>query len=91
MLVKDKSAKKQSFFEAVESIKKEDGIAGFFRGLGPALMLVSNPVIQYTVYERLLVYFDGRRKLTPVDYLVLGAVAKLCATCVTYPYIVLLN
>ena len=88
LLVKDKSQKKEGVWEAAASIQNEEGIAGFWRGIGPALMLVSNPVIQYTVFERLRVHVESTKKLTPVDFLLLGAFAKLCATSITYPYIV---
>lgn len=32
--------------DAVQAILKKDGISGFWRGIGPALILVINPVIQ---------------------------------------------
>jgi len=40
--------------KAAEEILKQDGIKGFWRGIGPALILVINPVIQYTTFERLV-------------------------------------
>lgn len=33
-------------FDAVSAILKKDGLTGFWRGIGPALILVINPVIQ---------------------------------------------
>ncbi|KAH0840121.1 peroxisomal membrane protein PMP47B [Lanmaoa asiatica] len=45
--------KKLGIFEAIEKIVAKDGPAGFWRGIGPALVLVINPVIQYTVFEQL--------------------------------------
>jgi len=35
------------------STSATDGLLGFIRGIGPALVLVINPVIQYTVFEQL--------------------------------------
>ena len=91
LLVKnEENVKKQSIIEAFNSIKNEEGIKGFWRGLGPALILVSNPVIQYTVFERLRVRCEQSKKLSPIDILLLGALAKLCATSITYPYIVVM-
>jgi len=43
---------KPSAIEAARAIYKQDGIQGFWRGIGPALILVINPVIQ--VSTRLL-------------------------------------
>lgn len=37
---------KPSAIEAAKAIYKQDGIQGFWRGIGPALILVINPVIQ---------------------------------------------
>lgn len=48
-----KQPKKLSISEAIEKIVSKDGLAGFWRGIGPALVLVVNPVIQYTVFEQL--------------------------------------
>ncbi|KAH9978300.1 mitochondrial carrier domain-containing protein [Russula compacta] len=76
---------------------RTDGPAAFFRGLGPALVLVVNPVIQYTVFEQLKNTLVRRRRragrlgtlLTDWDFFLLGAISKLVSTGVTYPYIVL--
>ncbi|WRT67504.1 uncharacterized protein IL334_004476 [Kwoniella shivajii] len=45
---------KPSAIEAAKEILDKDGIKGFWRGIGPALILVINPVIQYTTFERLV-------------------------------------
>ena len=72
-----------------------------WRGIGPALMLVINPVIQYTVFEQLKNILIARRTrqrralkgasaavavLTDWDFFLLGALSKLIATGSTYPY-----
>ncbi|WVQ79808.1 hypothetical protein IAT38_001908 [Cryptococcus sp. DSM 104549] len=44
---------KPSGLQAAQEILKTDGIKGFWRGIGPALILVLNPIIQYTTFERL--------------------------------------
>jgi len=60
---------KPSAMDAAREILKTDGIKGFWRGIGPALILVINPVIQYTTYERLvgvlLAWRIARRGVTP--------------------------
>ncbi|ORY22563.1 mitochondrial carrier domain-containing protein [Naematelia encephala] len=45
---------KPSGLEAAREIIVKDGIKGLWRGIGPALVLVINPVIQYTTFERLV-------------------------------------
>ena len=57
--------------------------------MGPALVLVVNPIIQYTVFEQLLAKVKQWRKGQPLsawDFFWLGAVSKLAATGSTYPY-----
>jgi len=94
--------KKLGFVETVKNIIKKDGIGAFWRGIGPALILVINPVLQYTVFEQLKNTLIVRRTtrlraggrssaaavLTDWDYFILGALSKLIATSTTYPYIV---
>ncbi|KAJ8099439.1 mitochondrial carrier domain-containing protein [Lipomyces tetrasporus] len=81
------SAKKLSVIETVKDILSTDGPRAFFAGLVPALMLVINPILQYTIFERLRAVIERRRKLRPLDFFILGAIGKLVATTATYPYI----
>lgn len=78
--------KKKSTFDAAREIYSEEGIRGFFKGVVPALILVINPIIQYTVFEQLKAFIEKSRKLTNFDFFWLGAVSKLAATGITYPY-----
>ena len=68
-------------------IVNEEGVMRLFSGVLPALVLVLNPILQYTVYERLKQMLEKRRKVTPTDSFLLGALGKLAATTITYPYI----
>ena len=58
-----------------------------FAGVLPALVLVINPILQYTIFEKLKDILEKRRRVTPRDAFVLGAIGKLLATSITYPYI----
>jgi adenine nucleotide transporter 17 len=65
-------------------LMRTGGLAAFFRGLGPALVLVVNPVLQYTVFEQLKNALVRRRRmagrvgklLTDWDFFLLGAISK---------------
>jgi hypothetical protein len=63
--------KKLGFLATVKKIYKKNGLAAFWRGLGPALVLVINPIIAYTTFEQLKNYIIARRfntsKLRPVS------------------------
>lgn len=94
--------KKLGFIETVQNILAKDGLSAFWRGLGPALILVINPIIQYTAFEQLKNFLVARRTnklraagaaaavavLSDWDFFLLGALSKLAATSATYPYIV---
>ncbi|KAJ3547664.1 hypothetical protein NMY22_g1568 [Coprinellus aureogranulatus] len=95
--------KKLGFLESAKNIVAKDGIGAFWRGIGPALVLVMNPIIQYTAFEQLKNFLIKRRtnklravggkgiaavSLSDWDFFVLGALSKLVATSFTYPYIV---
>lgn len=65
--------------------------SAFWRGIGPALVLVINPIIQYTAFEQLKNFLIKRRTdklratgavaavaaLTDLDFFLLGALSKL--------------
>ncbi|KAF9534356.1 mitochondrial carrier domain-containing protein [Crepidotus variabilis] len=95
--------KKLGFFDTVQSILAKDGLGALWRGIGPALVLVINPIIQYTVFEQLKNFLIKSRTaklraaggataavavLSDWDFFFLGALSKLVATGGTYPYIV---
>ncbi|KWU41471.1 mitochondrial carrier [Rhodotorula sp. JG-1b] len=90
--------KRRGIIQTVLDILSTDGPAAFFHGLGPALILVSNPILQFTLFEQLKNLIIRRRAmrltkgasippLTDLDFFLLGAVTKLFATSVTYPYL----
>jgi solute carrier family 25 (peroxisomal adenine nucleotide transporter), member 17 len=80
--------RRSGFFRILISIIKTEGVAALWSGVIPALVLVINPIIQYTVFEQLKTIIEKRRRsnLTPNDAFLLGAFGKLLATGITYPY-----
>ena len=42
--------KKLGFFETIKSLLDREGPAAFWRGIGPALVLVINPILQVRLY-----------------------------------------
>mmetsp|Transcript_6466 Transcript_6466/g.18649 ORF Transcript_6466/g.18649 Transcript_6466/m.18649 type:complete len:335 (+) Transcript_6466:204-1208(+) len=73
-------------------IAHTDGVLGFWKGVLPALVMVCNPTVQYVLFEWLLARLrDARTKAgrkggpTAGQIFGIGAVAKLGATVMTYP------
>jgi adenine nucleotide transporter 17 len=58
-----------------------------FAGVVPALVLVINPILQYTIFEQLKNMLEKKKRITPTVAFLLGALGKLFATSITYPYI----
>ena len=85
---KEVAGRATGFLRILVDIVKTEGIGALWSGVVPALILVVNPIIQYTVFEQLKAVVEGRRKsrLTPNDAFLLGALGKLMATGITYPY-----
>ncbi|KAJ2785686.1 hypothetical protein H4R18_000377 [Coemansia javaensis] len=78
-----------STLQAFADIVREEGVLSLWQGIVPALILVINPIIQYTAFEQLKNRVERVRKLGSLDFFVLGAISKLCATAITYPYIMI--
>ncbi|KAK4436541.1 Peroxisomal nicotinamide adenine dinucleotide carrier [Sesamum alatum] len=81
---------------AIQEVYDEAGVLGFWKGVFPTLIMVSNPSIQFMLYETLLKKLKKRRlssskgnnDVTALEIFLLGALAKLGATVITYPLLV---
>jgi adenine nucleotide transporter 17 len=83
--------KRLGFLETIRTILAKDGVGAFWRGIGPSLILVINPVLQYTVFEQLKNFLITTRTtrmkaaglagaiavLSDWDFFFLGAFSKL--------------
>jgi adenine nucleotide transporter 17 len=81
-----------SIIRCMRRVVKEGGMSALMTGIGPSLWLMTNPVVQYFTYERLRILatmlhgrFSGGSPLGLLDFFVVGACAKACATVATYP------
>jgi adenine nucleotide transporter 17 len=69
------------------TLLKDEGPQALFAGVVPALVLVINPILQYTIFEQLKNILEKKKRITPTVAFMLGALGKLFATTITYPYI----
>ncbi|KAM7199600.1 peroxisomal membrane protein PMP47B [Rhypophila sp. PSN 637] len=79
--------KKPSTLGTLAALLKNEGPQALFAGVVPALVLVINPILQYTLFEQMKNTVEKKRRITPTIAFFLGALGKLFATSVTYPYI----
>ncbi|PWZ00483.1 mitochondrial carrier [Testicularia cyperi] len=93
---KNAAVKRLGFIQTMQKIVSDEGLLALWKGLGPALVLVINPVLQYTAFEQLKNWVvksrlarGGKVALSDWDFFWLGALSKLFATGLTYPQIVI--
>lgn len=86
-LISGKTEKAPTTIGTTIKLIKEEGPQALFAGVLPALVLVVNPILQYTVFEQLKNVIEKKRRITPTIAFLLGALGKLLATSITYPYI----
>lgn len=84
-----KSVKSPSTIGTLLALIHNEGPQVLFAGVLPALVLVVNPILQYSIFEQLKNLLSKNRKITPTLAFLLGAIGKLFATSITYPYITL--
>ncbi|PGH23123.1 hypothetical protein AJ80_02751 [Polytolypa hystricis UAMH7299] len=82
-----KEKKAKSTLATLRELLKQEGPTALFAGVLPALILVINPILQYTFFEQFKNLVEKKRRVTPTDAFYLGALGKLLATSITYPYI----
>ncbi|KAK4451795.1 peroxisomal membrane protein PMP47B [Podospora aff. communis PSN243] len=82
-----KPVRKPTTIGTLLTLLKTEGPKALFAGVVPALVLVINPILQYTLFEQMKNSYEKKRRVTPTVAFFLGALGKLFATSVTYPYI----
>jgi len=82
-------------FDCFAKTFKQEGIPGFYKGLGASYLGVTETAIQFTLYENFKSRFIENRKqklglekydLTSYQYIAMSSVAKLIASVLTYPH-----
>lgn len=69
-------------------IVKAEGIAALWSGTIPSLVLVTNPAVQFMIFELLkrnLQQMLSRKELSPFHVFALGAMSKSISTVLSYP------
>jgi adenine nucleotide transporter 17 len=78
----DEDVKFTGLLNGLYHITTTEGLSTLWNGVVPSLLLVSNPAINFTIYEAL------KRRVTvksATAFFLLGALSKTIATIITYP------
>ncbi|XP_028041802.1 peroxisomal membrane protein PMP34-like [Bombyx mandarina] len=75
----------KNLFEGLLELARTEGAKGLWSGTVPSLLLVSNPAIQFMVYESLKRTFMSQGSFHTYTSFLVGATAKSVATILTYP------
>ncbi|ANZ74551.1 BA75_00457T0 [Komagataella pastoris] len=80
-----------SLWEGASQILKKEGISGFWKGLTPALLNVSQGALQFTLYDTLKdsLYPENQKVLPTYQYIYVSGISKIIATVAFYPLQVL--
>ncbi|EEY59907.1 Mitochondrial Carrier (MC) Family [Phytophthora infestans T30-4] len=94
---KDTTPPSRTMWGIAKEIYAEDGLTSFWKGFIPSLVLVSNPSINYTIFDKLKLQLQHSKmvatnatrmsSLTALEAFILAAIAKAVATIITYPVI----
>lgn len=74
--------------DGLVKIIKQEGLAALWSGTIPSLVLVTNPAIQFMIFEMLKRNLQGlldRKELSPFHIFTLGAISKSVSTVISYP------
>ncbi|ODQ78974.1 hypothetical protein BABINDRAFT_50717, partial [Babjeviella inositovora NRRL Y-12698] len=87
-----------SLLDGIKRILREEGVRGFWKGLTPALISVSQGALQFTIYDTIkFSVFASDTNLAPgtlqrevnlstVQYIYTSAVSKMISTVTLYPF-----
>lgn len=84
----DKSVTYENLSDGLVKIIKMEGVGSLWSGTLPSLVLVSNPAVQFAIFELLkrnLQQMLDKKQLSPVHVFALGALSKSISTVMSYP------
>jgi len=79
---------KKSVSATIRDIYKDGGIAEFYKGVLPNLILVINPIINFVLYEaikKFLLKKSGEKSAGALKIFIASSIGKIAATFATYP------
>ncbi|KAG9509148.1 Peroxisomal membrane protein PMP34, partial [Fragariocoptes setiger] len=83
-----KNSEYHGLLDGLYKVRRQEGVSALWSGTLASLVLVSNPAIQFMIFEGLkrnLQDLLSRQQLSPMHIFLLGGISKLVSTLVTYP------
>ena len=79
-------ARNRNIFSIILKIVREEGLASLWSGTAVSMWLISNPIIQFSIYEYIKAeYAKKKRPFSSMNAFIYGAFSKALATIFTYP------
>ncbi|KAI8139323.1 mitochondrial carrier domain-containing protein [Fennellomyces sp. T-0311] len=73
--------------DAFITIGRQEGIRGYYKGLGSSLLGVSHVAVQFPLYEKLKTYLHADTNSSgSTSILLASSLSKMAASCATYPH-----
>lgn len=87
---KNQSSKPRGTIDTARLIMREEGVRGFYKGLGASFLAASQAMVQFPIYEELKALMCNKNqnnsvKRTTCSYLAASAISASLACIITYP------
>jgi hypothetical protein len=70
----------------VREIYRNEGLGAFYKGVLPNMILVTNPIVNFVIYENIKkTMLERKFSLNMLQLLAISSFAKTIATVLTYP------
>ena len=80
------SKDKKSILQTIKDIYQSEGLLAFYKGVLPNMVLVSNPVINFVIYENLKrMMLEKKFSMNFMQLFLISSIGKSLATVCTYP------
>jgi solute carrier family 25 (peroxisomal adenine nucleotide transporter), member 17 len=77
---------KKGIIQTVKDIYREEGLYAFYKGVLPNMILVTNPVINFVIYENLKrIMLKKKFSMNFLQLFLISSIGKGLATVATYP------
>lgn len=78
-------------FATIDYLAKTGGIKSFYKGFGIALILVLNPIMNFSIHHNMRAFLENKIQSVDLKNMISGMASKLLATLTTYPYTTVKN